>query len=127
MSNLLVKIMLNLFVIHWNAEELHEYITPFLKQDWNVGYEYRNEMNASDNIKILNPDVIIIYLTIAPARGRLSASFIKKSDLTNKIPIIFVDGKNKDVKKMRNEFPEAKFTSKEELQSLLISIERLKN
>lgn len=126
MSISLVKIMLNLFVIHWNAEELYEYITPFLIQDWNVGYEYKNEMNASDNIKILNPDVIIIYLTITPTRGRLSASFIKRSDSINRIPIIFVDGKSKDVKKMRNEFPEAQFTSNEDLQTLLISIESLK-
>ena len=118
--------MLNLFVIHWNEEELYEYVSPFLKRDWNVGYEYRNEMNARDNITILNPEVIIIYLAITPSRGRLSASFIKKTDSINNIPIIFVDGKNKDVKSIKKEFPDASFTSNEQLQELLISIENLK-
>ena len=45
--------MLNLFAIHWNVEELHEFITPLILKGWNVAYEYKNEVHAKLKIEKL--------------------------------------------------------------------------
>ena len=124
MPILLKLIMLNIFAIHWNEEELYEYVTPLLLKGWNVGYEYKNELLAKLTIEKLNPDIILIYLKVTPSRGILSAKIIKNSDSTKHIPIIFVDGKPKYVKKIRNEYPNAIYTTSEKLEITLLGLER---
>ncbi len=116
--------MLNLYAIHWNEEELHEYITPLILKGWNVGYEYKNEVRAKLTIEKLNPDIILIYLKVTPSRGILSAKIIKKTDSIKHIPIIFIDGKPKHVKKIRSEFPNAIYTTSEKLETTLLGLER---
>lgn len=56
--------MLNLFAIHWNKEELFNFITPLIKKGLNVGYEYKNELQAKETMKKLKPDAILIYLKL---------------------------------------------------------------
>ena len=116
--------MLNLFVINWNAEELFESVTPFIRKGWNVGYAFKNELEAKTSVEKLKPDVVVIYLNASPSRSRLAAKFIKATKLINQIPLIFVDGKTKIVKKIRNEFPNAKFTTSETLEATLLEFER---
>ena len=116
--------MLNLFAIHWNVEELHEFMTPLILKGWNVAYEYKNEVNAKLKIEKLNPDILLIYLKVTPSRGILSAKIIKKTDSIKNIPIIFIDGKPKHLKKIRNEFPNAIYTTSEKLEITLLGLER---
>ncbi|MHA1104381.1 MAG: hypothetical protein ACTSPN_01535 [Promethearchaeota archaeon] len=115
--------MLNLFVVCWDTEILHEKITPFLIKGWNVGYAFKNELQTKSLIEKLRPDVIVIYLNVAAKKGRLVAKFIKETGSINHIPIIFIDGKPKDVIKIRNEFPNAIYTSSEELEKVLLKYE----
>jgi two-component SAPR family response regulator len=115
--------MLNLFVIHWNEEELYEYINPFLSQGWNVGYEYKNELHAKETIEKLEPDIILIFLSITPSRGIISAKIIKKTDSIRHIPIIFIDGKPKNLKKFIDEHPNVIHTTSENLIPTLLELE----
>jgi len=116
--------MLNLFAIHWNEEELHECITPLILKGWNVGYEYKNELHAKLSIEKLTPDIILIYLKVTPSRGILSAKIIKDTYSITHIPIIFVDGKSKYVKKIQNEYPNEIYTTSEKLEMTLLGLER---
>lgn len=117
-------IMLNLFIIHWNEEELHEYVTPLLLKDWNVGYEFKNEVSAKLKIEKLKPNIILIYLKLTPSRGMFSARIIKQTDSIKHIPIIFVDGKPKNVKKSKIEFPDAIYATSENLETTLMELNR---
>jgi len=115
--------MLNIFVIHWNEEELHEYVTPLLLKEWNVGYEYKNEVHAKLTIEKLKPDIILIYLKVTPSRGVLTAKIIKDINTIKDIPIIFIDGKPKEVKKAKIEFPNATYITSEKLEETLEKLE----
>ena len=117
-------IMLNLFIIHWKEEELHEYVSPLLLKDWNVGYEFKNELYAKLNIEKLKPDIILIYLIVTPSRGLLSANIIRQTDSIKHIPIIFVDGKPKAIKKIKNEFPDEVYATSENLETILMGLDR---
>jgi AmiR/NasT family two-component response regulator len=115
--------MLNLFVIDWDEEELHKNIEPFIKEGWNVGYEHDDEIYAKMNIESLKPDVIIIYLTTSPSRGRNAARLIKKEESIKDIPIVFVDGKPKDIKKTKKKHPNAIYTVSNSLNNVLINLQ----
>jgi CheY-like chemotaxis protein len=117
------KIMLNLFVIDWNEEELYENIEPLLKEGWNVGYEYNDEIYAKVNIESLKPDIIIIYLNTSPSKGRNAAHLIKKEESIKDIPIVFVDGKAKDIKKAKKEHPNAIYTTSDSLNTVLLNLQ----
>lgn len=116
--------LVNLFIIDWNEEELHEHLEPFLKEGWNVGYEFNDEIFAKMNIENLKPDVIIIYLNNSPSKGRYVAHLIKKEDSIKNIPIVFVDGKPKDVKKTKKKHPNAIYTTSEHLKTILLTIDK---
>lgn len=115
--------MLNLFVIDWNEEDLFENIDPFLKEGWNIGYEFKEEVFAKVNIENLKPDVIIIYLNNSPSKGRYAAQLIKKEDSIKDIPVIFVNGKPKDIIKAKKKFPNAIYTTSEHLKTVLLNLD----
>jgi two-component SAPR family response regulator len=115
--------MLNLFVIDWNEEELYKNIEPFLKEGWNVGYEFNDEIYAKVNVENLKPDVILIYLNTSPSKGRNAAHLIREEESIKNIPLIFVGGKSKDVKKVKKEHPNAIYTTSDRLNELLIKLQ----
>lgn len=115
--------MLNLFVIDWNEEELFKNIEPFIKEGWNVGYEFNDEFYAKANIDNLKPDIIIIYLNNSPSKGRHAAHLIKKEESIKNIPLIFVNGKRKDVKKIKIEYPKAIYTTSDRLDTVLFNLQ----
>jgi AmiR/NasT family two-component response regulator len=65
---------------------------------------------VKDKIEKLKPDIILIFLNEDPSRGEMAAKFIQKSILARTIPIIFVDGKSKHVKKIKFQYPNAFYT-----------------
>ena len=115
--------MLNLFVIDWNEEELYENIEPFLKEGWNIGYEFNDEIYAKMNVESLKPDVIIIYLNNSPSKGLNAAHLIKKEESIKSIPLIFVGGKPKEVKKAKKEYPNAIYTTSDRLSQVLVNLQ----
>ena len=115
--------MLNLFVIDWDEKELYKNIEPLLKEDWNVAYEYNDEVNAIKNIESLKPDVVIIYLNTSPTKGLLAADLIKKEESIKNIPLIFVNGKSRDVKNTKKKHPNAIYTTSEVLNDVLINLQ----
>jgi len=117
-------IMLNLFVVDWNEEELFENIEPFLKEGWNVAYEFNEEVFAKVNIENLKPDVIIIYLDNSPSKGRYLAQLISKEESINSIPIIFVNGKPKDIAKAKKKYPHMIYTTSEDLKTVLLNLNK---
>ena len=116
--------MLNLFIVDWNEEELFENIEPFLKEGWNVGYEFKEEIFAKFNIEHLKPDVIIIYLNNSPSKGCYLGQLINKENSIKNIPLIFVNGRSKDITKAKKKNPNAIYTTSELLKTVLLNFDK---
>ena len=114
--------MLNLFIVDWNEEDLFENIEPLLKEGWNIAYEFNEEVFAKVNIENLKPDVIVIYLDNSPSKGRYLAQLINKENSIKNIPLIFVNGRPKDITKAKKKYPNAIYCTSEHLKTVLLNL-----
>ena len=105
----------SIFIIHWNEDEIKRIADTLVIENVAVDVESKVIARAIDRIKIIEPSVILIYLTRQPPQGRKLAKKLKEIPDTQAIPIIFVDGKDKEIKKARKEVPDAVFTTSSNL------------
>jgi hypothetical protein len=117
--------MESIFLIHWNEEEAKKLAEYMLMEDVEIHIEYRNRARAIERIWDINPSVILIYLSRDPPEGRKTADSLIRFKELHHIPIIFVDGKEKDVEKMRKKIPDAVYTTSGQLDKTLKMFMRL--
>ncbi len=113
-----------LFILDFDvvAVEAHE---QYLYEDgWEVYSESVDNRLAFDKIKADQPDVVVIYLSAMPAYGRALADDLRANRETAGIPIVFVDGKDKAVKKAQEEIANAVFTTQEDILGELLRFVR---
>lgn len=108
------------FIIHWNVQEAEKYAQHLYEDGWSVEFEAVDGRRAFDLIKEDQPDVVVIYLSRIQVQGRAVAADLRESSETEKIPIVFVDGKQKAVKKALEEVPDAIATTQDELLGVLL-------
>lgn len=109
-----------LFLIHWHTEEVQHIAAQLQTVGWNIiGFEAQDGGKAYKQIKKLNPEVVIIFLTRQPSHGRQTAKALNQTKATHTIPLIFVGGSDKTVDETRRPFPEATFTTPENLLTVL--------
>jgi hypothetical protein len=78
---------------------------------------------AGKLIKEMQPNVIVIYLSRLPSQGRETADALRSMKATESIPIIFVDGAENKVQKMKEKIPDAIFSSSNELKEVIMKIQ----
>ena len=105
----------SIFVIHWNEDESKRIADTLVIKDVAVDIEFKNMTRAIERIQVIEPSVILIYLTRQPPQGRKLAKQLRGLSETQSTPIIFVDGKEKEVKKARKEVPDAVYTTSSNL------------
>jgi CheY-like chemotaxis protein len=108
------------FIIHWNVQEAEKYAQHLYEDGWSVEFEAVDGRRAFDLIKEDQPDVVVIYLSRIHVQGRAVAADLRESSETEKIPIVFVDGKQKAVKKALEEVPGAVATTQDEILGVLL-------
>jgi CheY-like chemotaxis protein len=111
-----------IFLIHWNLPEAEEYARKLRLGGWMVDVETEDGGRAFKNIKITQPQAVVICLTRLPSHGRETGNALKSTSATHDIPIIFVDGNSEVVEKTRQKVPEAIYTNREELVKILKNI-----
>jgi len=104
-----------LFLIHWKAAEAEELADPLRKTGWEVELESEDGARAGRRIESFEPDVAVIYLTRLPSHGRETARYLRTRTATRDVPIVFVDGKQEALEKIRALLPDAKYTTSERL------------
>jgi chemotaxis response regulator CheB len=108
------------FIIHWNVQEVQDYAEYLYDDEWSVEFEAVDGRRAFDLIKKDRPDVVVIYLSRLHIQGRAIAGDLRSDSETGDIPIVFVDGKEKAVKKVMEEIPGAIHTTQEDLLGELL-------
>jgi len=112
------------FIIHWNVQEAEKYAQHLYEDGWSVEFEAVDGRRAFDLITKDQPDVVVIYLSRLHIQGRAVANDLRSSSETEAMPIVFVDGKEKAVKKAMQEVPDAIVTTQDEILGVLLRFRR---
>jgi len=112
------------FIIHWNVQEAEEYAQYLYEDGWSVEFEAVDGRRAFDLITKDQPDVVVIYLSRLHIQGRAVANDLRASSETEAMPIVFVDGKEKAVKKALQEVPDAIATTQDDILGVLLRFRR---
>lgn len=99
--------MARVTLIHWNAEEA----AARLKELRAAGHEAIHWAPSSGNdLKSIDPtDLIIIDLTRIPSRGRDVGSALRRNKATRQIPLLFLNGEQEKVERVRSVLPDASY------------------
>ncbi len=109
--------MRTILFVHWNAGEAAELIKPLLRR-WAVEVECDDGAAVWRKVKESAPRTVVISLDRLPSHGRQTALSIRNPSL----PLIFVGGEPDTVKNLKQEIPEAVFTSHSELSKVLAGL-----
>jgi hypothetical protein len=106
-------------LIHWNEKEAQERAALLAKVGYEAdstvprGTEFLHELRKS------SPAAIVIDLGRLPSQGRDLALHIRKNGTTRRIPLVFAGGRSDTVAGVRNQLPDAVFTSWQRIGSSL--------
>ncbi len=109
----------SIFLIHWNEKEAKNLANHLIIEDIVVDIEFEDDLRAFERIKIIEPSIILIFLTRLPSLGRKIAKSLKNCSETHEIPLIFIDGKDKYNNKLRKEIPDAIYTTSNKLDQVI--------
>ena len=109
-----------LFLIDWDVVTVDERAKHLYEDGWEVERESVDPRKAFDLVGSYRPNVVVIYLSHLPAYGRALAEDLRLNEETKGIPILFVDGKEKAVKKAMAETPDAIHTTQEDILGELL-------
>ena len=112
-----------LFLVHWNAAEAAELAAPFEQAGWQVESEAEDGARAGKRILANPPAAVVIYLTRLPSHGRETAHTLRSAKAGKRIPVIFVDGAEDKVAKVRANVPDGIFTTSAKLPQVLARLE----
>lgn len=103
------------FVVDWDLGAVDEHAGHLFEDGWEVMTESVDSRRAFDLIKREKPDVVVVYLSHMAAYGRALAADLKRRDETREIPVLFVDGQEKEVAKALQEVPDSIATRQEDV------------
>lgn len=109
----------SVFVVHWKSSETGKVAKNLKKEGWVVETESRYINRAFDRIRKSQPDAVVIYLNRSPKRGREVGFTLKAIRLTQHLPVVFVNGRDKVRERTKERVPEAIFSSSDELNKTL--------
>jgi hypothetical protein len=101
-------------LFHWKAEEAKPLIALLRKAGHTVDYE-GDTPGSFRTLRENPPAAAVIDLTRMPSHGRYVAAAIRSTKPLRHIPILFLDGDPEKVERIRNEYPDATFTSRAKL------------
>lgn len=112
------------FVIDWDLGIADEHARNIYEDGWDVMLESVDSRRAFDLIRRDMPDVVVIYLSHMAPYGRALANDLRDRDETKDIPIVFVDGKEKEVARVLKEVPGSIATTQEDVLGELLRFRR---
>lgn len=102
--------MLRVRLIHWKVEETDQRIAKIEKAGFAAEFA-ECEPAVWKEIRADPPDVILIDLGRLPSHGREVAIMFRDSKKTRHIPIVFVDGADEKIIKVKQSIPDAVYTT----------------
>lgn len=104
-------------LLHWKEPEAGEYIE--LLQAWGHQVEYDPEFRPG-LMRIWRespPDAFVIDLSRLPSHGREIATALRQSRATRTVPILFCEGAEEKVARIRSELPDATYCTRATLRA----------
>ena len=96
-----------------------ELARPLRVAGWEVEIEAEDGARAGRRVRSFQPDVVVIYLDRLPSHGRETARYLRSRLETRDMPVIFVNGRQEPLEKIKALLPEAAYTTSERLESVL--------
>jgi CheY-like chemotaxis protein len=98
-------------VFHSKPEEAAELIDKLRAAGYAVSVHPRTQAPSLREIQESAPEAVVIDLSRMPSQGRAIGAWLRGSKSTRHIPLVFVDGDAAKVAALRNEIPDAVYTS----------------
>ncbi|MCI0389086.1 MAG: hypothetical protein MOB07_10035 [Acidobacteria bacterium] len=105
-------------LIHWKAEEAEEKIAKLRAAGFEVDYGEMNPGALRDRLKN-PPAAFVIDLSRMPTQGRDVAMALRTRKTTRHTPLVFVEGEPEKVERIKNQLPDAVYTSWSRIRSSL--------
>lgn len=99
-------------LFHWKADEAAPLIDALRDAGHAVDYPGAKVPMSMTAIAKSVPDAIVIDLTRMPSHGRAVGAAIRGTKATRHLPLIFVDGDPEKVKRVREQMPDAIYTTR---------------
>ena len=98
-------------LIHWKAAEAAPILQALRTAGYQVDYDENPDYHLSQAIRAELPAAVVIDLSWRPSHGREVGVFLRGSKSTRHVPIVFVDGLAEKVERIREELPDAVYTT----------------
>jgi len=112
-------------LFHWRAEEAKPLIAALRAGGYSVDYPGDKSNGNWRSLRQNPPVAAVIDLTRLPSHGRYVAAAIRATKTLRHIPIVFVDGDPEKVERVRKDLPDAVYTSRGRLASVLKRVKPL--
>ncbi len=112
-------------LFHWRAEEAKPLIAVLRAEGYTVDYPGDKANGNWRTLRQSPPLAAVVDLTRLPSHGRWVAAEIRATKSLRHIPIVFVDGEPAKVEVIRKMMPDAVFTSRARLPSVLKKVKPL--
>ncbi len=112
------------FIVDFDLGTVDGHAEHLFNDDWEVFTESVDSRRAFDLIKRDKPDVVVIYMSRMAPYGRALAADLKDNEETNEIPVVFVDGKEKEIQKALKDVPGSIATTQEDVLGELLRFRR---
>jgi len=114
-------------LFHWKAAEAAPLVELLRSKGFSVDYTGDRANGDFRSLRETQPVAAVIDLTRLPSHGRYVAHAIRGAKATRQIPIVFVDGEAEKVENIRRELPDAVFTSRARLATVLKRVKPVTN
>lgn len=111
--------MARIRLLHWKSSEAAAYIEPLEAVGHQVDYDEEFRSALMRRWRESPPDAFVIDLSRLPSHGREIATALRQSRATRQIPIIFCEGAEDKIAKVRSELPDATYCTRATLKRAL--------
>jgi CheY-like chemotaxis protein len=109
--------MARIRLLHWKAAEAGEYIDLLRAAGHQVEYDPEFRPGLMRLWRESPPDAFVIDLSRLPSHGREIATALRQSRATRTVPIVFCDGAEDKVARVRSELPDATYCTRATLKA----------
>lgn len=103
--------MARVCLIHWNKAESEVRATRLREAGYAVDYGAVDGPEAIRTITNDAPDAVVVDLSRLPSHGREVALFLRRTKATRHVPLVFVEGDEEKVARVKRLLPDAVYTS----------------
>ncbi len=112
----MIKIYIRL--IHWNQAEAKELALLLNKEKYEINTTPFSPGELKGTVPQY-PDIFIIDLSRLPSQGRDLGIFLRKNKSTRNIPIIYTNGEQEKLSKLKNILPDANYASWDDIDKII--------